>query len=117
MNTKRKNRIIRISFLLNGFLFLMGGVNLMGEQKILFGLIQIIAAILNFGMLTNIKSETNKYHLSISIFIVNIFVAISIAVNYIQSGTQYIQYVWFLVAFLTLGATIIQIRKHKTPSK
>ena len=58
-------------FLLNGFLFLMGGITLLEEAKVVLALIQLIAAITNLAMLPRFIPEVRKLYLSIIVLIID----------------------------------------------
>ena len=63
-------------------------------------------------MLLPALSEAQKAKLNLFILAINVVVAITVAIDYIQSGTQYIQYVWMLTALLSLGVFVSNLRKQ-----
>lgn len=110
MNKKR--RILRFGFLLGGFLLLMNGVIAISQAKLIFGIIQILVSLLNFGMLFNFKSINSKQKLEDLIFIMNSLIALIIAFEYIRTGGQYIQYVWMFTSILYIVVLVIKRRKN-----
>lgn len=108
MNLKRKQRINRMVFFLNGFLFLLGGYTFLESGKTTFGLIQLVAGVLN--LLAGFRPNPPRY-LLISLFLMNILVAGSVALDYFQSGASYIQYAWLFAALMSTVALIIFLRK------
>lgn len=113
MNQQRKERITRAVFVLNGFLFLLGGVGLLNDGKIVFGIAQIIASVLNFGMLSKFRKTEYKYLLELLILVVNVIVCVLIAIDYIQMGKMYIQYMWIIAAIISTIALIVKLVKDK----
>lgn len=112
MNQARRNRIIRISYLLNALLFFVGGFELLGNDKLGFAIIQFMASSLNlFGFLFTLNPKTNTSFKQ-SILVLDILVAMSVAVNYAQEGKQYIQYAWALAAVMNLVALVVLSRKR-----
>ncbi|MCB0476114.1 MAG: hypothetical protein KDC69_10575 [Flavobacteriaceae bacterium] len=97
-----KNNILRFLFLLNGALFILGGIGLLQDEKIILAIFQLLAAALNIGMFANFKRQKNKKSLELAILGMNIIVALSIGFDYLFSGKSYIQYAWFLVAIITV---------------
>ena len=111
MENKRKKRFARAAFMLGGLLLLMNGIVLIGESKVVFGIIQVIASFLNFGMLRNFKNLKAKRNLEYGVFIMNIIISLLIARDYIQAGSSYIHYVWIFSAILYTVALVFIIRK------
>ena len=113
-NSSKKQRSIRFVLIVNAFTLFMGGLHFVGDGKIGFGSLQFITAALNVALLfTNTPARTS-YCLYLLLFALNILIAISIAYDYIQQGSKYIQYMWMLTAGITLGASIVFARKNKT---
>ena len=98
-------------FLLNGFLFLMGGITLLEEAKVVLALIQLIAAVTNLAMLPRFIPEARKVYLSIIVLIMNMVVNASIFYDYLMAGKQYIQNVWLLASVLSLVALVVITRR------
>ncbi len=117
MDNKRKERLTKIAFFFNGFLFLMGGIGLIGEDKIAFGSIQILAGIINLAMLIRFKNETLKDRLNWLILLMNVIVALSVALDYHWAGKQYIQYAWVLAAVMSVVAMVVQWRRAEIGKK
>lgn len=112
MNQKKHKPIERITFLLNGFVFILNGVILTSDLKLIFGLIQILAGISNIIMLA-VKIERTKQKLYYLIFVLNILVALATSFDYFILGKKYIQYVWILIALLSLITLIMHSKKVK----
>ena len=110
---KKKNKLIKIAFLLNGLLFLVGGIVLINEGKLIFGIIQILASILNITMILKIRNKKTIEILNYLILAMNIIVCISIAVDNILANKSYIQFAWIIAAIVSLVAIIVQIKKRK----
>ena len=111
MDEKRKQTLSKISYALNGTLFLASGILLLDEGKSLFGLMQVAAALLNLGMLPQFKYQI-KQKFSSAIHVMNVTVALATAVDYIQSGKSYLQYLWILAALLSAIAFVKEVRKR-----
>ncbi len=114
MNATRKKRLSKFGFILGAFLFLLSGINAISEGQYVFAAIQILAAILNIGMLFQFNNARKRQIGEMLIFLLNSIIALVIAIQYIQSGTQGIQYVWLVTALLYL--VVMLIKKRKTSS-
>ncbi len=113
---KKKNRLELVAFSLNGFLFLLGGVVLIDENKIVLGIIQLVSSLLNILMIVRIRNKKRVEKLNHAILVMNVIVCISVGIDYMLANKTYIQYAWFFAAVVSLVALIIQIRKKKTLS-
>ena len=105
------NKLTRIAFALNGSLFLLGGILLLGDSKYAFAIIQLLAAVLNIAMLLKIRSTKTVNKLNYAILIMNVIVCLSIATDSFMSGKSYIQYAWILAAIVSFVALLIQRKK------
>ncbi len=112
MALNKKQRLSLITFLLSGFLFILGGITLLEEEKIILGSIQILAGISNIVILV-FKNPSIKGKLEFVILLFNVVVATTVAFDYISEGRKYLQYAWFLAAFLS-GVALVMTRKHRT---
>ncbi len=110
MESKKKQRISLFTFILSGVLFTMGGLLLIAESKIWFGLLQLAAGIFNFGAVA-FRKKAIRARLELVVFLFNILVALSVAWDYMLAGKQYLQYAWFMAALLSCIALIITVRK------
>ena len=117
MKQERKERINRLVFTLNGFLFVLGGIPLLLEGKPFLGAVQLTAGLANLLLLLPIKQIRAKVWLNRVVLFLNIVVAISVALDYISSGTRFIQYVWLLAALGSVIALWIQVKREKTKLK
>jgi len=116
ISERKKKRAGKIAFILNGLLFVLNGVVIVGEAKLFFGIIQIIAGLLNFGMLSQkIKPQTRNI-LDYAIFLINIVIALLIALDYSQQGKAYIQYAWIFISVLYFLALLYKIYLKKPVS-
>lgn len=113
MNNKIKNRFLRLAFLLNGLIFLFAGAMLISDNKVVFGILQLLASILNLSMIIHFRNENAKKKIEYAILIANIIVSLSIAIDYILSGKLYIQYMWIMAAVMSAIAVIIQVKREK----
>ena len=114
MDQARKDLLIRVSYLMNALLFFMGGFVLIEDERVLFAIIQFIASSLNLlGFLFALDRRV-AFRFKQSVLLVDILVAMSVAVNYAQEGRQYIQYAWAVAAVFTLVALIVLSRKEAT---
>ena len=109
----KKQKLLRATAFLNGFLFLMGGFSFINDGKLLFGSIQLLASVLNIlsGLNVSIVKKWGRA-LRLGIGFLNVMVAATVAVDYYQSDTQYIQYAWAFAAIMNLIALFIQWRKE-----
>lgn len=90
---------------------MLGAYSLISDQKLWFAIIQLIAAIFNFLMLIPVKNILVKHRISQLVFLMNVIVALSISIDSIQQGKQYIQYVWMVAALCSLIALILFSKK------
>ena len=65
----RKKRLAIVAFVLNGMLFLLVAWGFINEQKLIFAAIQLLASILNFGMIWNLRKGINNTWLELAIFL------------------------------------------------
>lgn len=115
----RKEKLKKAIFALNGCLFLLSGITACLDWKIVFGIIQIIAGLINLSFLLKRLTATQKNGLQILVYLMNIIVAITVALDYYNEGTEYIQYVWILTALISVIPLVIFLRKNPddiTPS-
>ncbi|GAB5472658.1 MAG: hypothetical protein Mars2KO_07570 [Maribacter sp.] len=111
---KSKDKLNSIAYALNGILFLMGGITLIDDGKLIFAAIQVLASILNIMMVLKIRKKGKIEKLNHIILAMNIVVCISVAVDYILANKSYIQFVWIFAALLSLVALILQMKRKKT---
>lgn len=116
MTNNKKSQLSRLVFALNGFLFLLGALDPWQQGKFLFGSIQLIAGLINLALLPSFLSERAKARLNRWVLLMNVVVAISIGLDQIASGKQFIQYAWFLAALGSLIALLIRLRKDRATS-
>lgn len=109
----RLQLLLRVSFLLSGFLMLMGGLSMLEQDKLAFAAIQLIAAALNLAILIRFKSTRLLKMLNKAILLMNVLVCASVGVDYTLAGKDYIQYVWFFAAVLSLVALQVRYNKDK----
>ena len=112
MDKQRKQRIVRIVSLVTGLIFLMGALDFIDRGRPLFGVLQIVAGLLNLlSALPPEKLPRWQGTLKYGVLGLNVLVAISVAIDYFQAGKQYIQYAWVLIAIISTVALVIQWRK------
>ena len=114
MNPERKARLQKMVFVLNGSLFLLGSYDLLGQGKLLFAVLQALAAALNFIMLLSIARQRYSKTMSTLLLLMNVLVALSIAFDYhFHQGKEYIQYAWVLAALISVLALVLKLKKEK----
>lgn len=114
MNAKIKTKLFRFSFLLNAFIFFIGGLSLLEEGKNTLAILQFVTALFNLFMLLKKLSPKKRISLNYIILILNILVAASVAFDYYFMGKEKIKYLWFFAAFMYTIALIVQIRKQRS---
>jgi hypothetical protein len=112
MKSQRRMLLNRLSFLLNGLAFLMNGITLVTDLRLLFGIVHILAGVSNISLLI-IKVEKIKHKFYIMIYIFNIIVALLTSYDFFISGKTYIQYVWILIALMSLVTLILHLIKGR----
>ncbi len=117
MNQIRKNRIIRISYLMNALLFFLGGFEFLGNDRLFFAIIQFVASSLNLIGVIVALNPMFGFRFKQSLLVIDIFVAMSVAVYYSDIGKQYIQYAWAVASIMSLVALIILSRKERSKRK
>lgn len=111
MESSRKQKFNRFTFILSGTVFTLGGLLLIMDGKLWLGLIQIVAGVFNYSAVALQKRQIQK-KLEVMVLIFNILVSVSVAWDYILEQKQYLQYAWLLAAGLSLVAMIITLRKR-----
>ncbi|WP_422360014.1 hypothetical protein [Reichenbachiella sp.] len=109
-----KHKLSTIVFVVNGILFFLGGAGLLGEGKVIFGAIQIVAGACNIAILIGTRKSHRRHIINLLILLMNVVVAGSISWDYTLAGKQYIQYAWLVAALMSLAAFAIQLRKGNT---
>lgn len=64
----RKERLTKVVFILNGFVFSLGAFSYFDQNKFLFALLQFITAVLNISAVINYKNSKIKFYLTYLIF-------------------------------------------------
>ncbi len=113
MKRTLKEGLTRVTFLLNGFIFIIGGTDVIQDNKVLFGIFLLSAAILNLSILIKFSKEKIRATLGKLILLVNIIVAFVTAVDYFISGKKYIQYAWLLIAIMSAIVFGMQLKKER----
>ncbi|GJM29303.1 MAG: hypothetical protein DHS20C17_19380 [Cyclobacteriaceae bacterium] len=111
MDQKKKEKISFATFLLSGFLFILGGITLIEDDKLVLGGIQLLAGVFNLAIIL-FKNPVTKTKLEIVILVFNILVATTVAIDYIMEGRKFLQYAWFLAAFLSTVALVFRMKKY-----
>lgn len=110
---RRKERLSKVVFIINGFVFALGAFSYFSQNKLFFALLQLITALLNiFGVISH-KRQKIKIYISYLILIFNILVALSISYDLFELGKKYIQYAWITVAIVSFVAIYVQYKKDK----
>jgi hypothetical protein len=112
MDQSKRKRPERFSFLLNGIIFIFGGLILFHDGKTILGIIQLVTGFSNLVML-RLHTERTRRFVNRIILILNILVAISVSADYFITGKKYLQYVWIAVAAISLVSLIIDFRRRK----
>ena len=114
---ERRRKIRTFHFMLTAFLFLLSGITFTQDGKTFFGAIQISAGLFNlFAGIKVAKGKAISKNINLILGLMNIVVAIIIAVDYFNAGAKYIQYVWILVAMITAVALWVQTKKYQSTS-
>ncbi|SRX54447.1 hypothetical protein AEQU1_01457 [Aequorivita sp. CIP111184] len=113
MKPKLKAKLFIFSFLINAFIFLLGGLSLLEEGKNALAILQFITALFNLFMLLKKFSPKKRITLNYIILILNILVAASVAFDYYFMGKEKIKYLWFFAAIMYTVALIVQVRKQR----
>ncbi len=115
VNAKIKAKLFRFSFLLNAFIFFIGGLSFLEEGKNALAILQFVTALFNLFMLLKKLSPKKRITLNYIILILNILVAASVAFDYYFMGKEKIKYLWFFAAIMYTVALIVHIRKQRSP--
>lgn len=110
---KTKERLSKVVFALNAFLFLLSAIGLGEQGKWLLATIQGLAAALNIILLLRFLSMKSRKLLGQAVFIMNVLVCLSVAIDYQSSGSNYIHFAWYLAALISLLAIFINRKKAK----
>ena len=116
MDDKKKTRLVNAVFLLNGVLFLLGGIGLYQEHKPTLSILHFIAAFFNLSMSANKLGKKTRARNAYIIHSMNIAVAAFIALDFFLAGRNYIQYAWLLASLLSAVALVIHYRQT-TPAR
>ena len=109
MAFNQKERLIRMSFLLNGFLFVLGALELITSGRVPFGLFQGGIAVMNFLLYSKGREAITKKLLTYGILIANIVVYLTTVSEKVNAGKQLVQYAWLIAAIMTTVALIVYI--------
>lgn len=109
-----KQKLERVTYGLNGGLFLLAGSTLLMGQQYWFAVLQLLAAGINFSLLWPRLAMRSKRNLNYAVLLMNVVVAVATAIDYHLTGKQYIQYVWLLAAFFSVVAFILIYKRTST---
>ena len=112
MDRSRRKCFEKFAFLLNGIIFIFGGLVLFNDRKFVTGIIQLATGFSNLVML-RLHTERTRRYVNRIILILNIVVAIGVSADYFIAGKKYLQYVWIAVAAVSVVNLIIDFRKRK----
>lgn len=110
---KNKAKLTDLAFVINGFVFLLGGSLLLEEGKSIMALIQWLAFLLNLAMVLKFWKRRVMERLSYSILFMNVVACLSMAIDAIISGKSFIQYAWILAALISIIALVIHYRNRQ----
>lgn len=113
MSNDRKKRFARLAFGLNGALFLLASFSALQEDKPLLFAVQLIAGVVNLLVLAFSRKPGAVRRLNYLTFIMNFVVALVVAQDYRSGGTDYLHYVWYLVALFSIVALVVVLRKER----
>lgn len=111
MNTEKKKRNTKRTFLANGAVFILGAAILYDDGKIMLASLQMLAGICNWLMVI-LADEKQKEKLNYIVLVFNIIVALATSIDYFISGKKYIQYAWIIIAVLSFIPLIKVVRKN-----
>ena len=110
---KRKEKLEKAVYIINGLLFLMEGITLIYKHEIAWAIMHLAASMFNILVIFMAWNRRAFKYFNYLILVLNIVFCTYTSINSALSGKQYIQYVWLLASILTLVALIIQVRRHK----
>ena len=113
MRDKKKKKLFIITFLLNSFLFALTGFDVISDAKVSLGLVYLLASFANLIMGLSSNKEKLRAILHYIVLFMNVLVALSLGIDSIVAGKNYIQYAWFLAALMSLIALILQWKRRK----
>lgn len=116
MHPAKKARILKFTFLLNAFVFGVGGIGLLEEHKPVLAGLQLITGLCNLFMVFRFIKPSIKKRLNYTLLLLNILVTASIAIDSFIMGKKYIQYVWVFATIMSGVAFFIQWQKNRPTS-
>ena len=63
---------------------------LIGDNKLVLGILQLLAPILNISMIVKIRNEKTSEKLNYAILVMNVIICMSISIDYMLANTSYI---------------------------
>jgi len=109
---KNKVKFTNLAFAVNGFVFLLGGILLLEDDKSVMALIQWLAFLLNLAMVLSFWKKRVMERLNYSILFMNVVACLSMAIDTIISGKSYLQYAWILAGIISIVALVFHYRKR-----
>ena len=107
----RKKRLTRAGFILNTFLFGLGGYVFFTQEKWLFGGVLIFVALANLYALQ--LGENKVTYITIGLNLLNAIVAGITAYDYYIQGTKGLHLMWVLIAILYSIVTLVFFIKNR----
>lgn len=112
---QRKERLTRVAFILQIFLFALGALSSFQEGKPIFGLVQATASIANLLMVLPVFTQQRKQQIMTAVLTFTIIVALYTAYYLWQSDKQYVQYLWLLAAFISIVPLYRHVKSTSLP--
>ena len=104
---------MKVAFMLNGVMFLLGGLLLFKGGEFLLGGILLLATLPNISRLMVERETRSTDQINYSILAMNVIVCLSMALDEILSGQSFIQFAWLAVAVISILALVLQLRSRK----
>jgi len=107
---KTQERLFRISFIISGLVLIISSLDPFYNGSWVWGIIALMGGFLN--LLGIKKSIGDRPAFTISIYLINAFLALFNMVFFIQRGSNYIHWVWMSVSIFYLLMSIIVLVRH-----
>jgi len=111
----RKERVLLIAHVMTGFLLITKGLHEVSEvdaSPVLLALTFGGGALSLAAALFHWKLHNTKHGVGALISFVESAACLFVAVSYIEDGTRYLQYPFFVASAIALGAVVVQLRRR-----
>lgn len=114
MKPSTGQKLFNFSFIASGIIFIFNGFEVILQAKFILAAIQLLAGIGNLLMLKK-HSDRSRHLLNYLLYLLNIGIALAIAMDYINAGKKHLQFAWFFVALISLAAAVLYFKKSRRP--